>query len=376
MHVADVTMFHAVHSGGVRRYLQEKRRWLRERTGYRHSLVLPSRAAAEGDDVVELPSLPLPFSHGYRLPLARRDATRALVELQPDVIEAGDPTHLAWAALEAGQRLGVPVIGFHHSDLPRAVARACGRTAGRLAEAYIRNLYRRFDLVLAPSQCMVQQLQALGVPQVEHQALGVDSHTFHPDRASKGWRLRLGAGPGDRLLVFAGRFAVEKNLPVLYSMLDRLGPGHILVLVGGGSPPPAHPAVRVLPFIGNGSRLAALIASCDLFVHAGDQETFGLAPLEAMACGVPVVAARAGGLAELVDDSVGCAVPADDADTLASGMAEAVCRLCEGELQPLREAARRRAEAYDWERIVPTMAARYASFGQRLEMSPVVPGLP
>lgn len=372
LHVSDVTMFYAARSGGIRRYLQEKRRWLQARPGFRHSLVLP-RHAAVGEEAVEVPSLPLPFSHGYRLPLARRAAARALVELQPDVIEAGDPYRLAWAAVDAGQALGVPVVGFYHSDMPRVVGKACGAAAERLAEAYTRRLYSRFDLVLAPSVCMVQRLRELGLSRVERQALGVDSRVFHPQRRSQGWRLRLGAGPRDRLLLFVGRFAAEKNLPVLYTMLDRLGSGHILVLVGNGTPPPAHPAVRLVPFISDPARLAGLIASCDLFVHAGDQETFGLAPLEAMACGLPVVAARAGGLAELVDDSVGCAVPAPDPATLAAGMAEAVKRLCADGLQPLREAARSRAEAYDWERILPGIAARYAALGRQPALA--VPGL-
>lgn len=376
LHVSDVTMFYAARSGGIRRYLQEKRRWLQAQPGFRHSLVLPRHAAA-GESTVEVPSLPLPFSHGYRLPLARRAAARALVELRPDVIEAGDPYRLAWAAVDAGQTLGVPVVGFYHSDMPRVVGKACGAAAERLAEAYTRRLYSRFDLVLAPSACMVQRLRELGLPRVERQALGVDSRVFHPTRRSQGWRLRLGAGPRDRLLVFVGRFATEKNLPVLHAMLERLGPGHILVLVGSGTPPPEHRAVKVVPFIADPARLAGLIASCDLFVHAGDQETFGLAPLEAMACGLPVVAARAGGLAELVDDSVGCAVPLPGgdtwADTLASGMAAAVKRLCADGLQPLREAARRRAESYDWERILPGIAARYAALGRHRELP--LPGL-
>jgi len=64
-------MFYAARSGGIRRYLQEKRRWLQARPGFRHSLVLP-RHAAVGEEAVEVPSLPLPFSHGYRLPLATK----------------------------------------------------------------------------------------------------------------------------------------------------------------------------------------------------------------------------------------------------------------------------------------------------------------
>ncbi|WP_332675179.1 glycosyltransferase [Aromatoleum sp.] len=361
MHVSDVTMFYASQSGGIRRYLQEKRRWLEARPPYRHTLVLPRLAVERGESAVELPSVPLPFSQGYRLPLARRPAVRALAGLAPDIIEAGDPYHLAWAAIDAGQVLGVPVIGFYHSDLPRVVRKLCGPRGERLAESYVRRLYSQFDLVLAPSQCMADRLRRLGVARVARQALGVDTRTFCPERRSPTWRLKLGAKREDRLLVFVGRFAPEKNLPDLYDAMDRLGPGYLLVLVGAGKTLQRRSDVRVVPYISDAERLASLIASCDCFVHAGDQETFGLAALEAMACGVPVVAARAGGLAELVDDEVGAAVCAEPGRGLGAALAEAVTGLFARNLAPVRAAARRRARQYDWERVLPEIVARYAA---------------
>lgn len=358
MHVCDVTMFYAPQSGGIRRYLQEKRRWLQARPPYRHSLVLPSGAAAADEAVTEVPSVPLPFSHGYRLPIATRPAVRALVALRPDVIEAGDPYHLAWAALDAGQALGVPVNGFYHSDLPALARRLGGAPAERLAEAYVRRLYSQFDAVLAPSACMVERLRALGVGRVQRQPLGVDTAVFHPDCRDEAWRVRLGVQRGDRLMVFVGRFAPEKNLPDLYAALDRLGPGHVLVLVGSGAAA-ARPDVRVVPFIGDATQLASLIAACEVFVHAGDQETFGLAALEAMACGVPVVAVRAAALAELVDDEVGAAVPLDAPRGVA--IADAVSAVLARDPAPLRLAARRRAQRHDWQRVIPEIVARYTA---------------
>jgi len=362
MHVCDVTMFYAPQSGGIRRYLQEKRRWLQARPPYRHSLVLPSEAAAPDESVTEVPSVPLPFSHGYRLPIATGPAVRALVALRPDVIEAGDPYHLAWAALDAGQALGVPVTGFYHSDLPRLARKLGGTTAERLAEAYVRRLYSQFDAVLAPSMCMVERLRALGIGRVHRQPLGVDTAVFRPQRRDDVWRTRLGVRHGDRLLVFVGRFAPEKNLPDLYAALDRLGPGHVLVLVGSG-PAVARPDVRVVPFIGDALRLASLIAACDLFVHAGDQETFGLAALEAMACGVPVVVVGAAALAELVDDEVGAAVPPHTPPHMPRGVAiaDAVSAVLARDPAPLRLAARRRARRHDWQRVMPEIVARYTA---------------
>lgn len=359
MHVADVTMFYAPQSGGIRRYLQEKHRWFAQHRQYRHSLVLPRLGAPPSQGIVEVPSVPLPFSSGYRLPVGIRPAARALRELKPDVIEAGDPYHLAWAALDAGQALGVPVVAFYHSDLPSLAGKHLGARAARWAESYVRRLYSRFDLVLAPSLAMADRLRSLGVSRIGHQPLGVDTRTFCPQRRSPAWRLRLGARRGDRLLVFVGRFAPEKNLPELYDALDRLGPGHLLVLVGGGAHPARRDDVRVLPFIADPVELASLVASCDVFVHAGDRETFGLAALEAMACGVPVVAPSAAGLAELVDDDVGVAVAAEPAHRLGAALAEGVRELAERDSGALRALARRRAQLYDWERIVPQIVGHY-----------------
>lgn len=355
MHIADLTMFYAAESGGVRRYLEAKRIWLASRPEYRHSLILPEGTGPADHDTVLVPSVPLPFARGYRLPLAKQAAVRALAELKPDVIEAGDPYRLAWAALDAGQALGVPVLGFYHSDLPRMLGRRLGARTERLAAAYVRRLYSRFDMVLAPSQAMVARLTDLGVARVCRQPLGVDTAMFRPGRHSEVWRRQLGARLGDKLLVFVGRFAPEKNLPTLVEMLDRLGPGYRLVLVGQGSAPPRHPKLRVLSYLGDRLRLASLMASCDAFVHAGDQETFGLVALEAMACGLPVIAPRAGGLAELVDDKVGASVPTCDPDALADGVRRVFAR----DLGKLRATARRRARAYDWQRVLPPMIARY-----------------
>jgi alpha-1,6-mannosyltransferase len=358
MHIADLTMFYAAESGGVRQYLEAKRKWLQARPGYRHTLILPEGAGSATEDVVRVPSLPLPFARGYRLPLAKHPAVRALVELRPHIIEAGDPYRLAWAARDAGQALGVPVLAFYHSDMPRVLGRLCGPRSERLAAAYLRRLYAGFDWVLAPSAAMVARLSDLGVARVCHQPLGVDTTTFRPGRRSDEWRRQLGAGPTDRVLLFVGRFAPEKNLAVLAEAVNRLGPRHLLVLVGQGAAPRARDNLRVLPYVGDRLQLASLMASCDAFLHAGDQETFGLAALEAMACGLPVIAAHAGGLAELVDESVGASVPAGDAAAFADAVRRVFDRSARDRLQ-LAAAARRRARSYDWHRVLPTMLARY-----------------
>jgi alpha-1,6-mannosyltransferase len=127
-------------------------------------------------------------------------------------------------------------------------------------------------------------------------------------------------------------------------------------LIGAGSAP-SHlpPNVRIVSYVADRSALARLIASCDVFVHAGDQETFGLAALEAMASGVPVVGAGAAGIAELVTPETGILFRPRDPIALA----EAVVGIYDRDTATLGAQARRHAEQYGWPRVLADIAQRY-----------------
>ena len=160
------------------------------------------------------------------------------------------------------------------------------------------------------------------------------------------------------MLAYAGRFAPEKNLGVLVQAMRRLGTGYVALLIGAGKPPGDLPDnVRVVPYLTDRTALASLLASCDAFVHPGDQETFGLAALEAMACGLPVVGANAAGIAELVTRDVGLLVPPRDP----SALAEAIIALFERAPQAQSAQARERAERYGWERVLPQIVTHYTA---------------
>jgi alpha-1,6-mannosyltransferase len=223
---------------------------------------------------------------------------------------------------------------------------------------YVRWLYERFDVVFAPSRLMCAYLRDLGVAQVVHQPLGVDASVFTPERRGLPLRERLGLPKGTRVLLYAGRFAQEKNLPVLLQAFARLGRPYHLLLIGGERA--ARPAANVtlLPYRRDSLELAGWIASADALVHAGTKETFGLVILEAMACGRPVVAARAGAFPELIDDSVGILAEPQDA----ASMAEAIAALYERDLEALGHAARARVlRRFTWQRSFQTQMATYAA---------------
>jgi alpha-1,6-mannosyltransferase len=114
--------------------------------------------------------------------------------------------------------------------------------------------------------------------------------------------------------------------------------------------------VTHIPFQHDQRQLARLLASCDVLVHPGDRETFGLIVLEAMACGLPVVATNKGGVAELVDAETGILAEPNDVASLA-GAIEAIYQR---DMARMGQAARRKAvERYDWNEILPQVVGRY-----------------
>lgn len=374
MHIADITALYAPESGGVRRYLHAKRDWLAQRPAYRHTLLVPgARVAVPSPGVVHLPSMPLPNRAGYRLPLGHRAAARALCTVAPNIIEAGDPYWYAAAALAAARRLNVPAIAFCHSDVHSLVRRWAGALPAAVVARYLRHIYRPFTRVLAASDVVLDHLREIGIDNAVRQPLGVDTGLFHPRLRDRDIRARLGLAPQTRLLVFAGRFAAEKNMWVLEQALRRLGPPYVLLAIGGGPHRPRGANVITLPFESSARALARWLASADALVHAGDQETFGLVALEAMACGLPVVCADAGGIRELIDDEVGIRVRPRDP----RAMAEGIDALFAAHPGTLGARARERAVArFDWNAVMPDIVAHYraahhAVAARRIDPAPI-----
>lgn len=367
MHLVDTTLFYSPTSGGVKRYLTAKHAWLRANTSWEHTIVVPGEADFfERGEVCTLSGFPVPGTFNYRLPLNPRRWSRLLSALQPSLIEAGDAFEPAWAALDVARRRGIPVAAFYHSDLPQIVGRRFGGTLTERALCrYLRWLYERFDVVFAPSRLMCEFLNGIGVTNTLHQPLGVDAEIFHPKRRTFDLRARLGLAAETRLLVYAGRFAGEKNLPVLLQAFARLGSPYHLLMIGGDRASRPTSNVTMLPYRRDSLELAASLASADALVHAGTKETFGLVLLEAMACGRPVVAARASAIPEFVDESVGMLAEPNNA----ASMADCIAALYERDLEAIGATARQRVlRRFTWQKAFQTQTTAYASLvgGRRL----------
>ena len=356
MHLLDVTMLYAPTSGGVVRYLRAKHTWLRRHTSIRHSLLVPGGVNARGANGEIFLRTWAWRPHGHRWPLAAQRWSREIRASVPDLIEVGDAGPEAWAALHASRALDVPLIAFCHSDIVRMASRRLGALPGAAIRAYAREFYRRCDLVIAPSAFMQARLNEWGVARVVALPLGVDTEVFSPGRRVPGLRRELGLPARVRLLAYAGRFSREKNVHVLLDAFRALGPRYHLVLAGPPVDFPLPSNVTLLPFLHSSLELARILASADGLVHAGDQETFGLVVLEAMACGRGVVAANAGALPEIVTPASGVLVAPGDAAAMAEGVRAFYSRRPE----QLGSAARvRAASEYSWDNAMRGLLGLY-----------------
>jgi alpha-1,6-mannosyltransferase len=363
--LVDTTMLYAPRSGGVRRYLASKRAWLTaNRPEVRHTLVVPgARDSYDGQGRVSIYAAPLPFGAGYRWPVVKAAWMERLIRQRPDIIEAGDPYTPGLAALRAGDALGVPVVGFCHTDLGKLAALHIGEWAEKPVQKRWAAIYRQFDQAVAPSRFIAGRLIEAGVHNAIGLPLGVDTDLFHPSRGDAGaLRRRLGVAPEERLLVFAGRPAREKKLDVLVSAVERLGTPYKLLFVGAGGGAPVSDRAICLDYVRDPAELAGVLASCDAFVHANDNEPFGLIVLEAMACGLPVVGVAAGGVAESVDEEVGQLAVASEP----AAFAEAIEALFARDLTAISAAARLRAvERHGWDAVFSQLCAIYGGLTGR-----------
>jgi phosphatidylinositol alpha 1,6-mannosyltransferase len=213
-------------------------------------------------------------------------------------VHLASPAVLGRLAVQAAAELDMASIAVFQTDLSAFARRYHLPLSGRLAWAQLRRIHNAADLTLVPSSATEYQLRRHGIGPLARWGRGVDRELFHPRRRDDGWRRLIGTG---FIVGFVGRLAPEKRVELL-EPTSRL-PGVRLVVVGDG--PRRKALERLLPtatFTGQltGVDLARAVASLDVLVHPGADETFCQVVQEALCAGVPVIAAAAGGPLDLV----------------------------------------------------------------------------
>ena len=262
-----------------------------------------------GAEIYGLSAFPLPLYPELKVALPRPEIRHQLTRFRPDIIHVVNPAVLGLAGIFYAKSMQIPLVASYHTHLPKYLHHyGLGMLEGLLWEL-LKGGHNQADLNLCTSTAMVQELRHHGIDRVDLWQRGVDTETFHPDKATVGMRDRLSQNqPASRLLLYVGRLGAEKEIEQIKPVLAAI-PGARLAIVGDGP----HRANLETYFAGTpthfvgylgGEKLAAAYAVADAFIFPSRTETLGLVLLEAMAAGCPVIAARSGGIPDIVTDGL------------------------------------------------------------------------
>ncbi|HEY0148009.1 MAG TPA: glycosyltransferase family 1 protein [Allosphingosinicella sp.] len=331
-----------------------------------YSPTVPNPALPPMGEVVHIPSVAIPRRKEYRFPLrippSVRDDIRAF---GPNIFHIASPDVLGHSAVKLARKWRVPVVASVHTRFETYLRYYGFGFAEPVVEGILRRFYRSCDAIFAPSRSMAELLREQRMSRdVGIWTRGIDTEVFNPGRRDLEWRRGFGIGDDMPVVGFVGRLVMEKGLDIFSDAIDRLGARgvrHKVLVVGKG--PAREWFEQRLPqavFAGfqEGPDLGRAVASMDMLFNPSVTETFGNVTLEAMASGLPVVAAKATGSTSLVKDGVtGRLVAPDDLD----GFAAALAAYCQDEVarkaagQAGSEATRR----FGWDEVNQALVDGY-----------------
>ena len=357
MRVVQVANFYGPRSGGLRTAVDRLGAEYCA-AGHEVYLVVPgARADAQrlpsGVRRISLPARLIPFTGGYRAVLPG-PVTTLLERLEPDALEVSDRLTLRslgpW-----GRRHDVATVMISHERLDRLVGQLLPRRLARaVADLANRRTAANYDAVVCTTAFARAEFDRIAADNAVTVPLGVDLEQFHPRRRCENVR-RQWAQPEQTLLVHCGRLSVEKHahrsIDTVAALRDS-GVDARLVIVGEGplrtrlERQAARLPVDFTGYVGCRDTVAGILASADVALAPGPHETFGLAALEALACGTPAVVSNTSALAEILTSDSGAA-----ADNDPRAIAHAVASIIDRPERLRRDSARLRAEDFPWPTI-------------------------
>jgi len=289
----------------------------------------PGTPSAADAAELRVPSLAFPPYPAIRLSLPAWSRVAAyLDDFRPDLVHVATEGPLGLVGRHYAVVRDVPLVTSYHTHFPRYCRDYGAGTLEPAAWRYITWFHGPARLVQTPGADAREELVARGLRQAVVWGNGVDTRCFHHARRDPVLRRRLGIAEHQVAVLHAGRLAPEKNLDVLIHAFtaarEALG-DRARFLVAGDGPLSERVSGRMPWALRFGfipvERLAELYASCDLVVLPSESETCGLVALEAMASGIPVVTADAGGFRDTVQSGVtGLREPGQDPSAFASAI--------------------------------------------------------
>ncbi len=323
-------------------------------------------------DLFSVPSIPIPGRGEYRFGLGLTGGAEADLEaFAPDIVHASTPDSIGHRAVTWARARGIPAVASVHTRFETYFRYYRMHWMQTVIEAIVRRLYRRCDEIYAPSESMAAVLTDQRMSRHVHiWSRGIDRDLYQPAKRDMAWRREIGIADDELVILFVGRLVLEKGLDTFADTLkelDRRDVKYRALFVGDG---PARGWIEEAApqglFIGfqQGEDLARAYASSDIMFNPSSTETFGNVTLEAMASGLPVVAARATGSLSLVHDRInGRLTTPDDigesADALQAYLSDAELRTSAG------QAGCEISKRFDWDAINQGLLDRYLALVNR-----------
>ncbi|SER99994.1 Glycosyltransferase involved in cell wall bisynthesis [Propionibacterium cyclohexanicum] len=288
-----------------------------------------------------------------------------MIAFRPDVVHAVNPVALAAFGVGVAHHRHLPLLASYHTGLGEYMDKLRVPWARSPMQRWTRFLHNRAEVNLCTSATMVRRAESHGVMRLGLWPKAVDTTGYRPDKADPLMRARLTDGhPDAPLAIYVGRLSREKDLLDLLTPIRRLAPRGVRLAIVGSGPQrrELEEAFATTPTVFTGylagDELARAYASSDVFCFPSTTETLGLVALEAMASGVPVIGARAGGIPDVISDGVdGFLVAPHNADELCARLSQLV------EDPALRTSmatsARAEAERHDWHHATSCLVQNY-----------------
>ncbi|MEE9433407.1 MAG: glycosyltransferase family 1 protein [Sphingorhabdus sp.] len=317
-------------------------------------------------DLISVPSVVIPNRPEYRIPLSfSRRLRRDIEKFDPNILHISSPDRASRQVAAWARKRDMPVLCSVHTRFETYFRYYNLAFIEPLIVAWVRKLYRKCDALVAPSESFAQVLREQRMNyDIDIWSRGVDRDLFNSGKRDLGWRGQQGIAADVPVIGFLGRLVMEKGLDVFADAIDQLkrrNVAHRVMVIGEG---PAQswfesrlPGAAFVGFQG-GNDLPRAVASMDMLFNPSVTETFGNVTLEAMACGVPVVAAIATGSQSLVDDTQsGYLIPPGAIGQFADAL-QLYCK--DSGLRAQHGAAgEKRSHDYSWDAINQVVADTY-----------------